>query len=389
MRDFIRRMEQKALVGETVTYEEGCRLIRASGADILDLIASANRVRLHYFGNQIHLCSIVNAKSGHCPEDCRFCAQSAYYPTDVTAYPLMDAEGILDAARQASENKAEALGIVAAWRGLREGRDLDMVLARLRELTKSGHVRTDASLGIIEDPRIAMRLREAGLEYYNHNLETARSFFSQICTTHTYEDRVRTIAYCKAADIKICSGGIFGMGESLDQRVELAVALQELDVDVVPLNFLHPIKGTPFESHPPLRPMEILTIIATFRMMLPDKDIMTAGGREIHLRDLQSWMFHAGASHTLIGNYLTTHGRRPQDDLAMIADLDLTIKTAHHETVAAAVSVAVPPPNAPEIEPSPVAEVSGRDLMLPIFLDERDRRPVSDGLFANAGNAGL
>ena len=324
MRDFIRQMEEKAIAGECLTEAEGCRLIRARGPDIIDLIGSANRVRMHYWDDRINLCSIVNAKSGHCAEDCRFCAQSAYYDTGIPTYPLMDGDGIIAAARAAQGHGAAAFGIVAAWRGLREGRELEAVLDRIRELSAAGHARTDASLGIIESPEIAFRLRAAGLKYYNHNLETARSFFPNICTTHTYDDRVRTIGYCKAAGIGICSGGIFGMGENEEQRIELAVALQELDVDVVPLNFLHPIAGTPFEKMPPLRPMEILKIIAVFRLMLPSKDIMTAGGREVHLRDLQSWMFHAGASHTLIGNYLTTNGRKPEDDLAMIADLDLT-----------------------------------------------------------------
>ncbi len=322
-RDFIRKMEEKAIAGVSLTDEEGCDLMRLEGPDVIDLIASANRVRAHYFGDAINLCSIVNAKSGDCSENCNFCAQSAYHDTGVPTYSLMATASILHAAKEAAGYQAGAFGIVAAWRGLRKGSVLSEVLQRIRELAAAGHTRTDASLGIIEDPLIAVALKEAGLAYYNHNLETARSYFPKICTTHTYEDRVRTIQYCKAAGIGICSGGIFGMGESLEQRVELAVALQELDVDVVPLNFLHAIQGTPFEQMAPLRPMEILKIIAVYRLMLPSKDIMTAGGREVHLRDLQSWMFAAGASHTLIGNYLTTLGRKPEDDLKMIEDLDL------------------------------------------------------------------
>jgi biotin synthase len=324
MRDFIRSMEEKAILGIPLSYEEGCRLISVEGPDILDLISSANRVRHHYWGDQVNLCSIVNAKSGHCAENCNFCAQSAHYSTEIPTYPLMDSEGLQKAADEAVENKAEAFGLVAAWRGLHEGRDLEMTLSRLRELSDQGRIRIDASLGIIEDPKIAFRLKEAGVAYYNHNLETARSFFPNVCTTHTYDDRVRTIEYCKAAGMGICCGGIFGMGESSDQRIEMAVALQELDVDVVPLNFLHPIEGTPFANRPPVPPMEILKIIAVYRLMLPSKDIMTAGGRELHLRDLQSWMFAAGASHTLVGNYLTTTGRKPEDDLKMIADLGLS-----------------------------------------------------------------
>ncbi|MEO2054285.1 MAG: biotin synthase BioB [Nitrospira sp.] len=331
MRDFIRRMEEKAIAGERLSYEEGCRLIQAEGPDIMDLISSANRVRLHYRGDQIHLCSIVNAKSGDCSEDCGFCSQSAYHGTAIPAYGLLDSEEIVKAAKEAADNNAEAFGVVVAWWGLREGPDLEAILERIRALTAAGHTRNDASLGIIAEEGIAHKLKEAGLACYNHNLETARSFFPKICTTHSYEERIRTIEYCKAAGMEICSGGIFGMGESLDQRIELAVDLQDLDVDVVPLNFLNAIPDTPFEDIPPLRPMEILTIIAVYRLMLPAKDIMTAGGREIHLRDLQSWMFTAGASHTLIGNYLTTTGRQSKDDLKMIEDLDLRHASGCHD----------------------------------------------------------
>jgi biotin synthase len=329
MRDFIRRMEEKAIAGDAVTYEEGCRLMTVGGPDLFDLIASSNRVRVRYFGDRIHLCSIVNAKSGNCSEDCKFCAQSTHYRTEIPTYPLIDSEGIVKAAEEAGRSGAEAFGIVAAWWGLREGSQLEAVLQRIRDLASAGHARADASLGIIPSREIARKLREAGLQYYNHNLETARSHFPNICTTHTYEERVRTIQYCKEAGMRICSGGIFGMGESWDQRAELAAALGDLDVDVVPLNFLHPIEGTPFSELPSLRPMEILKIIAVYRLMLPSKDIMTAGGRELHLRDLQSWMFAAGASHTLVGNYLTTLGRQSTDDLRMIEDLDLRVVHFH------------------------------------------------------------
>jgi len=323
MRAFIREMEEKAIANKGLSYKEGCRLIQAEGPDIIDLISSANRVRQHFCGDQINLCSISNAKSGDCSENCTFCSQSAYHGTDVDTYPLTSSEQLVAEAKTAASQNAEAFGVVVAWWGLREGPDLDAILERLRALSAAGHTRTDASLGIISDPKIAFQLKEAGLAFYNHNLETARSFFPNICTTHAYEERIKTIEYCKAAGIKICSGGIFGMGESLDQRIELALALQDLDVDVVPLNFLNAIKDTPLEDQAPLQPMEILKIIAVFRLMLPSKDIMTAGGREMHLRDLQSWMFTAGASHTLIGNYLTTSGRKSEDDLRMIEDLGL------------------------------------------------------------------
>src|SRR5579863_792345 len=166
MREFIRAMEEKAISGGSLSYEEGCRLASLCGPDLFDLIASANRVRVHFFGNRIHLCSIVNAKSGNCSEDCKFCAQSARYPAEIPAYPLMDSKGILEAAKEAASNGAEAFGIVAAWWGLREGSQLEQVLDRIRQLAASGHARTDASLGIIPTLEIAKKLRAAGLEYY-------------------------------------------------------------------------------------------------------------------------------------------------------------------------------------------------------------------------------
>lgn len=316
-------MEDRAMEGEEISYREGCRLIGVQGPDIVDLIASANRVRRHFKGDKIGTCAIVNAKSGNCSENCTFCAQSVHFETGVETYGFMDREAIVGAARQAGSEGAEGFGIVAAWKGLKEGPALDAILDRIRAVAALGSPRADASLGLIPSLEIARRLREAGLEYYNHNLETARSFFPKICTTHAYEDRVRTVRFCKEAGMKVCCGGIFGMGETPEQRVELAVALRELEVDVLPMNFLHPVAGTPLGRAEPLRPMGILKTIAVYRLMVPRADIMTAGGRELNLRDLQSWMFTAGANHTMLGNYLTTTGRNARADLQMIADLDL------------------------------------------------------------------
>lgn len=325
VRDFIRSLENKAMAGEWITHEEGCRLMDLRGPDILDLIASANRVRHHFRGDKVGTCSIVNAKSGNCSENCSFCAQSVHFQTDIQTHDLMDREGVVEAAKRAANEGAEGFGIVAAWRGLKEGPGLEAVLDRIRAVAALGSPRADASLGNIPSLAVARKLKEAGLECYNHNLETARSFFPNICTTHTYEDRVRTVRFCKEAGLKVCCGGIFGMGETAEQRVELAATLRELEVDVLPMNFLHPVPGTPLGRVAPLRPMEILKTIAAYRLMVPRADIMTAGGRELNLRDLQSWMFAAGASHTMLGNYLTTTGRNVRADLQMIEDLDLVL----------------------------------------------------------------
>src|SRR5205823_12417321 len=238
---------QRILNGGAVTRAEADWLFELeSAADIFDLMSWANRVREQFKGRKIHLCSIVNAKAGACSENCKFCAQSAAYQTDSPRYGFIEPEPVLDAAAEANKNGVTAVGLVAAWRGLKEGPMLDEVCERIRELAASGKTRPDASLGIIESQTVANRLKDAGLECYGHNLESSKRFFPNHCTSHTYEDRVQTIDYLKKAGIRICSGGIIGMGESRADRCELAFSLQEIGANVVPINILNPIKGTPF-----------------------------------------------------------------------------------------------------------------------------------------------
>jgi biotin synthase len=213
--------------------------------------------------------------------------------------------------------------LVAAWRGLKEGPMLDEVCDRIRELKESGKTRPDASLGLIKSQNVADRLKEAGLECYGHNLESSPRFFPKHCTTHTFEDRLETIGYLKKAGIKICSGGIIGMGETREDRCDLAMSLREIAANVVPINILNPIKGTPFENIPQLPPMEILKTIACFRFILPKQEIMIAGGRTVNLRDMQSMVFTAGASALMVGNYLTTLNQPVEKDLQMLKDLGL------------------------------------------------------------------
>jgi biotin synthase len=265
----------------------------------------------------------VNAKAGACSENCSFCAQSAAYQTDSPRYGFVDPEPVLEAAEEARRNSVTAVGLVAAWRGLQEGPMLDEVCDRIREVAQSGKTRADASLGIIKSENVARRLKEAGLECYGHNLESSRRFFPQHCTTHTYDDRLETIRHLKSAGIKICSGGIIGMGETREDRCELAFALKELGANVVPINILNPIKGTPFEHNPPLPPLEILKTIACFRFILSRQEIMIAGGRTMNLRDMQSMVFAAGASALMVGNYLTTLNQPVEKDLQMLKDLGL------------------------------------------------------------------
>jgi biotin synthase len=299
--------------------------------DIFDLLAWANRIRERFKGNKIHLCSIVNAKAGACSENCSFCAQSSFYQTGSPRYGFVDPEPVHEAAEEANRNGVTAVGIVAAWKGLNEGPMLDEVCDRIRELAEGGKTRPDASLGIIKSQKVADRLKAAGLECYGHNLETSRRYFPSQCTTHTYEDRIETIGYLKKAGIKICSGGIIGMGETREDRCELAFSLKEVGANVVPINILNPIPGTPFEKTPPLPPLEILKTIACFRFVLPRKEIMVAGGRTVNLRDMQSMVFTAGASALMVGNYLTTLNQPVEKDLQMLKDLGLDPSWDKHD----------------------------------------------------------
>ena len=324
IRDRVAALGQRILNGGQIDRDEALGLVNIeSNSDIMDLLAWANRIREHYKGNKIHLCSIVNAKAGACSENCSFCSQSAAFQTGSPRYGFVDPEPVQDAMSEAKDNSVTAVGLVAAWRGLKEGPMLDEVCDRIREMKENGKSRPDASLGLIESQEVADRLKEAGLSCYGHNLESSRRFFPEHCTTHTFEDRLKTIRFLKNAGISICSGGIIGMGEEREDRVDLAMEIREIDANVVPVNILNPIPGTPLENQEPLPPMEILKTIAVFRFILPQKEIMIAGGRTVNLRDMQSMVFTAGASALMVGNYLTTLNQPVEKDLQMLRDLGL------------------------------------------------------------------
>ena len=315
---------QRVLGLGQIAREEAAWLFNLeTSADILDLLSWANRIREKFKGNKIHLCSIVNAKAGACSENCSFCAQSSFYQTGSPKYGFVDPEPVAEAADEASKNNITAVGLVAAWKGLNEGPMLDEVCDRIKELKAGGKTRPDASLGIIKSQKVADRLKEAGLECYGHNLESSRRFFPQTCSTHTFDDRLETIGYLKKAGLKICSGGIIGMGETREDRCDLAFELKAIGANVVPVNILNPIPGTPFEKLAPLPVMEILKTIACFRFILPRQEIMIAGGRTVNLRDAQSMIFMAGASALMVGNYLTTLNQPVEKDLQMLKDLGL------------------------------------------------------------------
>jgi biotin synthase len=310
-----------------IDKETALAIAPLEGPDIFELMAIANRVRHEMVGDEVHLCGIINAKSGHCPEDCSFCAQSVKFTTGIKTYPYLPTEDIVGGGRVAAEQGATRYGIVTATKDLTPGKFLDRVLASIRAVKDDGAIQADASLGIIYDVEVAHALREAGLVEINHNLETSRRHFPKVCSTHSYDDRVGTLRNAKAAGLKLCSGGIFGMGEDWEDRVDLALTLKELDVDTIPLNFLHHIEGTPLAHVEPLAPMEVLKIVAMYRLLLPAAEIKVAGGREVNLRALQPLMFAAGANSTMVGSYLTTGGWSHEKDHEMIRDMGLRVAT--------------------------------------------------------------
>jgi biotin synthase len=317
----VNEVGRRVLEGGEATPQEALQLIGLEGEDLYDLFLVARKVCRRFKGREVFFCSIVNAKSGLCPEDCAFCAQSVHASADIETFPMRQPEYIIEQAQAAVAAGANEFSIVTSGKAPNRG-DLDAVCEALGQLKAQNPLVRCASLGVLNEEKAA-RLKAAGLQSYHHNLETSRRFFPQICSTHEYEESVETVRLAKRHGFSVCCGGIFGMGETDADRVELAFTLRELDVDSVPLNFLNPIAGTQMENQPPLPPLKILAIISIYRLVLPSKDILVCGGREVNLRDLQPLIFLAGANGTMLGHYLTTKGRAPEEDLRMIADLGL------------------------------------------------------------------
>ena len=317
-------LAETVISGESISTEQARMLGDLPPAVLPSFFAAASRIREHHFGNNISLCAIVNAKSGLCPEDCSFCAQSSHHATGVSCYPLLDQDTLIAGARAAAASGAACYGIVTSGSGISQGEELDQVCRAIQTIRAEGVVAPGASLGTLT-MAAAEQLKAAGLVTYHHNLETARSFFPQICTTHDYEDDIATVQLAKQSGLRVCCGGLFGLGETMAHRVELALTLRELNVDSVPINFLDPVAGTPLAGVHNLTPLECLHTIALYRFILPDVHITICGGRQSNLRELQSWVVLAGASGIMTGNYLTKEGRQPQDDRQMLEDQGLVI----------------------------------------------------------------
>lgn len=317
----IEQLKEKAVTQEGIALEEALQIIRFGRGSLFALLAAASEIREEFKGRKIGLCAIVNAKSGRCTENCRFCAQSAHYQTDALEYPLISSEEIIRRGREARQEGAHLFGIVTSGTEIRDRGEWDEIYRAVDGLNTVG-IKPCGSLGMLS-LEAARGLRDAGLYRYHHNLETSRSFFDHICSTHDYEEDIQTVRTAKEAGLSVCSGGIIGLGETIEQRIELAFTLKELDVDSVPINILNPIPGTPLVGTPQLTPTEILITLAAFRFILPDKDIKLCGGKERNLRQLLPLGIAAGVNSLMTGNYLTTTGRNTALDLEMIRDLGL------------------------------------------------------------------
>jgi biotin synthase len=316
-------LAQRSLKGELLTREEAREVLNAPDEVLLDQLAAAYQVRRHYWGNRVRLHFLLNAQSGLCPEDCHYCSQSKISSAEIEKYPLLAKEKILSAADRAAELKAGTFCFVISGRSPNES-TFGKVLDAVRQVKAKHDLKICACLGLLSEEQ-THRLAEAGVDRVNHNLNTGENYHENICSTHTFSDRIATIKNVQAAGITTCSGGILGMGESDNDAIDLAFSLRELNVTSVPLNFLIPIPGTPFADLKELNPRRCLRILCLFRFLLPSQEIRIAGGREVHLRSLQPLGLYP-ANSIFIGDYLTTAGQAAKADLEMIRDAGFVLE---------------------------------------------------------------
>ncbi len=319
------KMATRSLDGALLSRDEASRVLGAEPDQLLPLLDAAYRVRKHTFGRRVHIHVLENAKRGSCPEDCGFCSQSAKFGSPGGEAPLADVDTLVAGARRAFATRAKRYCMVAATRGP-STRDLDVICEATRRIKAELDMEVCASLGLLT-PDKARRLAEAGVDRFNHNLETGERHFAEMVTTHTFADRVATVEHARAAGMTICCGGIVGLGESEDDLLDLAYALRELEVDSLPVNFLDPRPGTPLAARQRVEPTYALRVLCLFRFLHPRADLRVAGGREVTLRSLQAMALYP-ANSLFTSGYLTTGGATPNQDHQMIRDLGFEIEYA-------------------------------------------------------------
>ncbi len=307
----ITELKSKVLEGGQLTFEEAVALTQVSDKEAL--YKAADEIRVHFCGNKMDLCSITNAKSGKCSEDCKWCSQSAHHKTNVEEYEVVDRAVALKEAMANDKNGVQRQSLVTSGKRVSD-KTLDMLMPIYKEIREKTKMGTCASMGLITEPQMRRLIDEAGIDHYHCNIETAPSYFEKLCSTHTMEEKIETIKIAQKLGIRVCSGGIIGMGESMEQRVEMAVTLRDLKVQSIPINVLMPVKGTPMEDSKLLSEEEILTTIAVFRFLNPTANLRFAGGR-MQIKDYQHKALRAGINAALTGDYLTTVGSNTQEDL--------------------------------------------------------------------------
>lgn len=320
----ITALGERVLAGQAITCQEALALENTAPEDVPLLAAWANKVRAAFCGVGVDMCGVINARSGRCGEDCKFCAQAARHRTAAPVYPLRDTADIVAAAREAARRGARHASVVTSGKGMEGDADFPRIVATIAAIQDAVDLAICANLGTLT-PAQARTLAAAGVKRYAHNIETSAHFYPTVCITHPYADRLATVRAARAAGMELCCGGIIGMGETWRDRVDMAFTLRELAPASVPLNILNPIPGTPLAHVQPPAPLEVIKTFAMFRLVLPDKIIRPAGGRELNLRDMQGALLLAGANGLIVGNYLTFSGRDTPADLQMVADAGLVV----------------------------------------------------------------
>lgn len=318
--DFINEIKLKVLNGYKVSKDDALKLYLEKSEE---LYKAANCIREKLCGNKVDLCSIINGKSGKCTENCKYCAQSTHFNTGVEEYKLLSYEEIKKSAKENEEGHLDRFSIVTSGKGLK-GKEFEEVLGYYKKLNEECNIKLCASHGILDRDSL-LRLKEAGVLRYHHNIETSRNYYKEICTTHTFDDRITTINFAKEIGLEVCSGGIIGLGETIEDRIDMAIELRELNIVSIPINALMQIKGTPLEDNVPLKEEEILKTIALFRFINPTANIRLAAGRNL-LENYGEKAFKAGANATISGNLLTTCGSNIKKDRGMIKALGLEVK---------------------------------------------------------------
>ncbi len=315
-------LSQRVLDGHQLTSAEALSILQSSDEELMDLIAAGFKIRHRHFGKTVQLYFLMNAKSGLCPEDCHYCSQSKISDAEIPKYNFLKRDKILEGAKMAAERDSKTYCIVISARSPTD-REIQAVESVVPEIKEKYGLHICACLGLLNSDQ-AKRLKDCGVDRVNHNLNTSGEYYKEICTTHTFEDRVDTLKNVRNAGMELCSGGIIGMGESQKDIVDMALTLRDLQVESIPLNFLNPIDGTPLQGKDELNPRDCLRALVMFRFANPATELRIAGGREMHLGALQPLGLYV-ANSVFVGDYLTTKGQPPEEDYKMIREMGFEV----------------------------------------------------------------